>query len=110
MAIASVKMNAEEARIVVFDDGTLCPEGGGDGASTEDIADWIADGGTVETWATVRAMRAQLLQESDWTHLGDSPLTAEEKAAWAQYRAALRLIPQVYAAPIDVVWPTPPGS
>ena len=38
----------------------------------------------------VRDQRNRLLAESDWTQMADSPLTDEEKSAWATYRQALR--------------------
>lgn len=36
--------------------------------------------------------RLSYLLQSDWTQVADSPLTSEEKAAWAEYRAKLRSI------------------
>lgn len=59
-------------------------------------------------WDAVRVERAHLLRDSDWTQMPDSPLTAEGQQAWAVYRQALRDIPQDYATPDDVVWPTAP--
>lgn len=38
----------------------------------------------------IRAKRNALLRESDWTQIGDADLTGTEKAAWVQYRKALR--------------------
>ena len=32
--------------------------------------------------------------DSDWTQLGDAPLSTEEKAKWVEYRQKLRDIPQ----------------
>ena len=32
--------------------------------------------------------------DSDWTQLGDAPISAEEKAKWVTYRQKLRDIPQ----------------
>lgn len=60
--------------------------------------------------ASVREERNRLLRESDWTQAGlaDSPLTAEQRAAWAAYRTALRNIPRDFATPADVVWPVAP--
>lgn len=56
----------------------------------------------------VRAKRNDLLVMSDWTQLADAPVTAEQKAAWATYRQALRDVPQQAGFPWDVVWPTKP--
>jgi len=37
-----------------------------------------------------RAIRNQLLSESDWTQFSDSPLSDEDKILWATYRTSLR--------------------
>ena len=60
------------------------------------------------TWDDVRAERDSLLAASDWTQVADAPLTASEKAAWADYRQALRDVPQDFATPDDVTWPEAP--
>jgi hypothetical protein len=56
-------------------------------------------------WDAVRAERDALLAASDWTQVADAPVDA---AVWAVYRQALRDVPQDYADPEDVVWPTAP--
>lgn len=56
-------------------------------------------------WPTIRARRDTLLVQSDWTQLPDVPLPT--KAAWADYRQALRDITQ-QADPHNIIWPTPP--
>jgi hypothetical protein len=38
----------------------------------------------------LRKLRNALLRESDWTQFNDSPLTTNEKQAWAAYRQELR--------------------
>ncbi len=53
--------------------------------------------------ANVRAKRNQLLTDSDWTQLSDSPV---DKTAWATYRDALRNIPQQAGFPFNVTWPS----
>jgi hypothetical protein len=60
------------------------------------------------TWDDVRAERDSLLSASDWTQVTDAPLTASEKAAWADYRQALRDVPQDFDSPNDVIWPEAP--
>ena len=50
----------------------------------------------------MRMKRDRLLQESDWTQLNDAPVDRE---AWAQYRQALRDLPQQEGFPGEVVWP-----
>jgi hypothetical protein len=53
----------------------------------------------------VRAMRDQLLVASDWTQIADAPVN---KTAWAEYRQALRDVPEQEGFPENVVWPTKP--
>ena len=65
------------------------------------------------TW--VDGPRFYKLINSDWTQLADSPLSAEDKAAWAEYRQALRNITDVIDFPnlkshSGVPWPTPPSN
>lgn len=60
---------------------------------------------TVMTWDMIRAERDRLLAASDWTQLADAPVDA---AAWAVYRQELRDIPQDFASPDAVVWPSAP--
>ena len=59
-------------------------------------------------WAQVRAERDRLLAACDWTQVADAPLTATEKEAWADYRQALRDIPQTQDDPDSIVWPERP--
>jgi hypothetical protein len=40
--------------------------------------------------ASLRSKRNSLLSSSDWTVLSDSPLSAELKTAWLEYRQDLR--------------------
>lgn len=54
-----------------------------------------------------RILRDKLLAGSDWTQLGDAPLSAALKAEWVTYRQALRDL-DLQAA--KIVWPTPPGK
>ena len=59
----------------------------------------------------IREQRKLLLQGCDWTQAADSPLSAESKQAWADYRQALRDLPDEQGGVNsidDVVWPTPP--
>ena len=53
----------------------------------------------------VRAKRDQLLKDSDWTQLPDSPA---DKEAWATYRQALRDLPEAAAFP-NVAMPATPA-
>jgi len=59
-------------------------------------------------WAAVRAERDRLLTASDWTQVADAPLSSAKKQAWADYRQALRDIPQTQDDPDSIVWPETP--
>ena len=56
------------------------------------------------TWAGIRGERDALLKSTDWWAVSDRAMSAEETA----YRQALRDVPQNFASPADVVWPTKP--
>ena len=59
----------------------------------------------------VRPERNRHLAASDWTQVPDSPLTTEQKQAWATYRQALRDLPAALAEVADPVpWPAEPPS
>jgi len=53
-----------------------------------------------------RTQRDALLSQSDWTQVPDAPV---DQAAWAEYRQALRDLPQQEGFPQEVVWPNPPA-
>ena len=57
-----------------------------------------------------RVTRNQLLADSDWTQMNDSPLSNEDKTAWAVYRSELRNLPDDAAWPnlSDEDWPVAP--
>jgi hypothetical protein len=61
----------------------------------------------VMTWDIVRIKRDELLAASDWTQLGDSPLTDAKCSEWATYRQALRDLTEA-SSPSAVIWPTAP--
>ena len=44
-------------------------------------------------WTKVALIRNFLLMDSDWTQLGDAPVTTEQKTQWQTYRQKLRDIP-----------------
>lgn len=59
----------------------------------------------------IRRRRDFELAASDWTQVADVPLTAEQKAAWASYRQALRNLTTTYSDATvaeDIIWPTKP--
>lgn len=53
--------------------------------------------------------RNALIATTDWTQLADAPLTAEQKAAWVQYRQALRDLPNQPNFPWVVNQPVKPA-
>lgn len=53
----------------------------------------------------VRTDRNLLLEQSDWTQLPDAGV---DQFAWAEYRQALRDIPQQAGFPSEVDWPAKP--
>jgi len=53
----------------------------------------------------VRGERDRLLAETDWTQVADAPVDAQ---AWADYRQALRDVPDQTGFPSDVTWPSKP--
>ena len=58
--------------------------------------------GRIDTqWQVVRSQRNQMLKDSDWTQLADSPV---DKKAWATYRQALRDLTK-QADPFKITWP-----
>lgn len=56
----------------------------------------------------IRQERDLLLTQSDWTQAIDVELTVLKKKAWADYRRALRRVPQQFPTGRNVVWPTKP--
>ena len=57
-----------------------------------------------------RITRNKLLDDTDWTQMNDSPLSNEDKTAWATYRNELRNLPDDDAWPnlSDEDWPVQP--
>lgn len=62
---------------------------------------------TAEAWAGIRARRNELLAACDWTQLPD--VSSANRAAWAEYRQALRDV-TAQPDPENVVWPVPPAE
>jgi len=63
---------------------------------------------TQAAWTALRLKRNQLLEASDYTQLQDAHLSAEKKSAWADYRQALRDLPDEVTDPTNVDWPLDP--
>ena len=58
-----------------------------------------------DKWFEVREIRNQLLQECDWTQLGDIP--TETKNIWSNYRQELRDVTN-QSNPFNINWPVKP--
>lgn len=63
--------------------------------------------GTVDT-PDLKTAAVTTAKLADWTQLSDSPLSAEQKSAWAAYRQALRDVTAQDQFPLNVVWPEQP--
>jgi hypothetical protein len=61
--------------------------------------------------AEARQQRNQLLMESDSFVLPDrwAALTSAQQENWAQYRQALRDVPEQSGFPTDIQWPIKPN-
>jgi len=55
--------------------------------------------------AAARSQRDALLSQSDWTQVPDAPV---DQQAWAEYRQALRDVPQQAGFPAEITWPMKP--
>lgn len=60
----------------------------------------------IDDWVLFKVERNNRLSASDWTQLPDAPV---DQAAWAEYRQALRDLPDNTSDPSNPVWPTPPS-
>lgn len=66
---------------------------------------------SIDFWETIRLQRNELLNQSDWTQVNDSPLSDSKKQEWATYRQSLRDLPATYQSVnniADVIFPTMP--
>jgi hypothetical protein len=59
-------------------------------------------------WERLRAHRDALLASCDWRMIPDVPAAA--RTGWAEYRQALRDLPEQTTDPRQAVWPTPPDA
>jgi len=59
--------------------------------------------------AMMRKERNRLLTNCDWSQMPDSPLTDEQRQAWATYRQALRDFPSTWEPSETAEFPDPPG-
>ncbi|RFA24330.1 hypothetical protein CAI21_22115 [Alkalilimnicola ehrlichii] len=63
----------------------------------------------LNSWERIRQERDQLMLETDWMILPDSPLSDADRDAVKAYRQALRDVPQDFAEPAAVEWPNKPA-
>ncbi|WP_018868271.1 MULTISPECIES: tail fiber assembly protein [unclassified Thioalkalivibrio] len=61
------------------------------------------------SWEYVRENRDDILKETDWMVLPDSPLNETALAELKAYRQALRDIPSTFGSPAAVEWPEKPS-
>ena len=74
--------------------------------AAQDIIDKAyADAAPARALANIRAKRNQLLAETDWAAMPDSPAISD---AMTTYRTALRDYPATYTADNTAAWPTKP--
>lgn len=77
----------------------------------QEIAEFLAEAAADEAsrvdrqWEALRSERNSRLSASDWTQVADAPV---DQQIWADYRQALRDLPQNTVDPFDPVWPTKP--
>lgn len=102
-------------RFKSFDRLTQClvnvaPYEEGDWVYTAEVRDLSAEEiqqSQISTFQQIRAQRNQLLTQSDWTQLVDTPEAI--KTAWASYRQQLRDLPSTITEPRTfTTWPHDP--
>lgn len=70
----------------------------------------IVEPGVIEEmeWTAIRSKRDRLILSTDWTQVGDSPLSIEKIEEFKVYRQQLRDLPLTIKNTNDVVWPEKP--
>lgn len=65
---------------------------------------------TDEDWAEMlRVHRDNFLAISDWTQISDNKLNEDQRQKWAEYRQALRDLPNTATLGMNVEFPNPPS-
>ncbi len=59
-------------------------------------------------WEAVRIQRNQLLAETDYTDLPNTPITTQSRTNFITYRQQLRDITNTQTDPYNIIWPTIP--
>lgn len=67
----------------------------------------ILQEGSKVTWEQIKNTRNQLLRETDWTDLPNTPV--DNRPAWLAYRQKLRDVTKSFGEPWEVVWPIRPS-
>ncbi len=70
------------------------------------------DGQSSAAFSTLRFKRNELLTNSDWRVMPDSPLADDKKTEWIDYRKKLRDLPASYNNSTvvgTITWPTEPS-
>jgi len=62
----------------------------------------------MQAWQAIREDRNNMLFQTDWTQLEDSPLSNEQKDSYKVYRQSLRDITN-QEDPFNIIWPNPPN-
>ena len=74
--------------------------------AAQDVLDKAyADAAPARALADIREKRNQLLADTDWSAMPDSPAMSDAMTA---YRKALRDYPATYTADTSAAWPTKP--
>lgn len=82
---------------------------------TRDIPGWLAMAKREEfdrLDSEIKAVRAKLFAEVDWTALSDAPLSPEKSAEYRAYRQALRDVDKKHVPtyPYGITWPEKPAK
>ena len=64
-----------------------------------------AESQEAQQWAIVRDQRNAMLDASDWTQMADNGMPSAVRAAWVDYRQALR---DITTQTLPVTWPSEP--
>ena len=81
-------------------------------AENSAIQKQISDALPAEQAKASRMLRDARLASCDWTQAADSPLSSDQKAAWATYRSALRNLPTAdenWPDSETITWPDEPS-
>lgn len=70
----------------------------------------LPDNNSEKYESRMRLHRDGCLTASDWTQMPDSPLTDEQRQAWATYRQALRDFPSTWTPAETAEFPDPPEA